>query len=144
MRPTMARVAVDADSSLMAGFVIAQATALAECEDGGLFDRTPAEVLYVMTLGTRPEYLRRGIASRLIAHVKEEASRRGGCGAVYLHVIHHNRAAMLFYERNGFVCLRTLPQFYRIGDRLHTAHLYICYLNGYEAPLYFQIYRHMR
>ena len=144
MKPTMARVAVDTDRSVMAGFVIAQAVAVADCEDEGLFDTSPAEVVYILTLGTRPEYARRGIASSLIAHVKDEADHRLGCGAVYLHVIHYNRVAMRFYERNGFECLRALPQFYKIGDSLHTAYLYICYLDGYDAPLYLQLYRQLR
>ena len=144
MKPTMARVAVDTDSSLMAGFVIAQAVDIADCEDEGLFDTSPSEVIYVLTLGTRPEYTRRGIATQLIAHLRGEAATRCGCGAVYLHVIHYNRAAMRFYEHNGFECLRALPQFYKIGDSLHTAYLYISYLDGYDAPLYFQLYRQLR
>ena len=55
------------------------------------------------------------------------------CGAVYLHVIHDNEAAIRFYCKNGFRCYRSLGSFYVIDKQSHTAYLYILYVNGCEG-----------
>ena len=53
---------------------------------------------------------------------------------VYLHVITYNKAAISFYEANGFRCLRVLPNYYVIDDNRYDSYLYILYVNGAVDP----------
>ncbi|MEU3836240.1 GNAT family N-acetyltransferase [Streptomyces microflavus] len=48
----------------------------------------------------RPDALRRGIGSRLLAEVREAAG-----GPLNLYVFHRNTAARAFYERHGFTAV---------------------------------------
>lgn len=79
-----------------------------------------AKVMYILTLGCREECRRQGLATvmvqRCLAHGREDPL----CGAVYLHVVEYNEAALRFYEKNEFVSLRTLYSFYIIDGQAHT------------------------
>ncbi len=55
-----------------------------------------------MTLGSIPEFRRMGLASVLVDSAVNYAETSPDCGAVFLHVIHYNTAAIKLYERNRF------------------------------------------
>ena len=60
------------------------------------------EVAYIMTLGTHAQYRRCGVGQRLVETCIKQAMSNSKCGAIYLHVITYNDAAIYFYERLGF------------------------------------------
>lgn len=60
-------------------------------------------VFYIMTLGTVTEFRHKGLASDMIAELVEQVvADDRKCGAMYLHVITTNQAAIRFYERLKF------------------------------------------
>ncbi|KAJ0392666.1 hypothetical protein ATCC90586_000283 [Pythium insidiosum] len=106
---------------------------LSSVEDPDLIDKDASDVthvMYILTLGCRSTMRRRGIASALLDECIREAQRVPGCGAVYLHVKSDNIKALQFYEKNGFVNLRYLEDYYLIHGVRHAAYLYIRYVNG--------------
>jgi len=56
---------------------------------------------------THPDYLGRGLAHRLVAHVAHAIRQRGL--QPYLHVSNRNARAIKVYETSGFVPRRELP-----------------------------------
>ena len=121
---------------LIVGFILAQFMDSNSCEDKDLVYKDGeynSEVMYILTLGCRPEYRRKGLASLLLKNAIEHANTNTNCGAVYLHVIHFNKAAIRFYEENDFVSYRMLYSFYFIDEVPHMAHLYIFYINGFHG-----------
>jgi Acetyltransferase (GNAT) family len=52
------------------------------------------------------------------------------CGAIYLHVITYNVAAIRLYEKAGFVFIKEVPDYYRISGNLYSCYLYVKYING--------------
>jgi ribosomal protein S18 acetylase RimI-like enzyme len=62
-----------------------------------------SRVFYIMTLGTAVEYRHLGIGTTLVERAVSHAQQDERCGAVYLHVITYNQAAISFYEKLGFV-----------------------------------------
>lgn len=52
------------------------------------------------------------------------------CGAIYLHVITHNNAAIRFYEKLGFVRVNEIHDYYRIDSDDHSCYLYAKYFHG--------------
>eukprot|EP00850_Spirogloea_muscicola_P001500 SM000005S17297 [mRNA] locus=s5:1204230:1205549:- [translate_table: standard] len=73
-------------------------------------------------------------ASALVQKVTKYADASGSCRGVYLHVISYNRAAILFYKKASFQCVRRLPAFYAIAGRAYDAYLYVYYVNGGRPP----------
>lgn len=65
-------------------------------------EAAPDEVYTIHTLGVRPGYQHRGIASLLSEAVIEEAGKRGA-KAVRLDVIEGNTPSILLYEKLGFI-----------------------------------------
>lgn len=59
-------------------------------------------VFYIMTLGTVAEFQRARVASSLVEKCMRIVEDDEQCGALYLHVITFNVAAIGFYERLGF------------------------------------------
>lgn len=140
-------VAVDTESSSIVGCILGQFVNSEKSDDGGFFSeiRDPArDVFYILTLGLRKEYRRSGIGTALLLLSIKHAGKNPDCGAVYLHVIHDNKPAINFYERNGFNFLRELDEFYNINDRYHSSYLYILYINGYEPPLFTRLFEKLR
>jgi len=93
------------------GFLLAQVFDASTAEDADLFFPTllsPKRVCYVLTLGFIPEYRRAGLASLFILKLRNDMELDPYCGAVYLHVITTNNAALHFYSHNDFLCLRSL------------------------------------
>ena len=141
------QVAVELESSRIIGCILGQFTETSKCEDNGFFLelKSPAgEVFYILTLGLREEYRRSGLGTALLLESLSHAKQNINCGAVYLHVIHYNQAAMKFYEKNGFIFLRELDEFYVIDKIQHSSYLYILYINGYGPPLLTRIYQKAR
>ena len=60
-------------------------------------------VFYIMTLGTAKEHRNLGIGAALVQRAVHHAEQDEKCGAVYLHVITYNQAAISFYEKLDFV-----------------------------------------
>jgi Acetyltransferase (GNAT) family len=52
------------------------------------------------------------------------------CGAIYLHVITYNVAAIRLYEKAGFVFIKEVPDYYKISGNLYSCYLYVKYING--------------
>jgi ribosomal protein S18 acetylase RimI-like enzyme len=60
------------------------------------------QVFYIMTLGTVTEFRNARIATSLVEKCIRIVENNRHCGALYLHVITFNTAAIRFYERLGF------------------------------------------
>ena len=89
-----------------------------------------AFLAYILTLATTEDYRRQGLASRLLHSCLSNARRNPRCGAVYLHVITYNEAAIKFYEKHNFVRVRELQDYYSIDNVNYNAYLYVFYVNG--------------
>jgi ribosomal protein S18 acetylase RimI-like enzyme len=61
-----------------------------------------SRLFYIMTLGTAAEFRNIRLATTLIQDVNRMVELDATCGALYLHVITFNDAAIRFYERLGF------------------------------------------
>lgn len=90
--------------------------------------------LYILTLGCAASARRRGIATELLQRVLRHARAHPRCGVVYLHVITYNVAAHRFYEKNGFVRVCLMEDYYYINGERYSAYLYACYVNGATPP----------
>lgn len=138
------QVAVELESSTIVGCILGQFSKSTKCEDNGFFSELKnqaKDVFYVLTLGLRNEYRRSGLGTALLLESLNYAKKNNDCGAVYLHVIHYNKAAMKFYEKNGFIFLRELDEFYVIEKIQHSAYVYILYMNGFGPPLLTKIFQ---
>ncbi|OQR97224.1 hypothetical protein ACHHYP_12310 [Achlya hypogyna] len=131
--PLFTQVAVD-NSGMLVGAVTAQLQRAEDAEDKALLQAPDGALMYILTLGARHDYRRRGIASVLLETCLREASASPHCGALYLHVKADNFSAIRFYEKNGFQRLRFLQDYYMIHGQNHHAYLYIRYINGGSAP----------
>eukprot|EP01041_Mallomonas_annulata_P003469 gene3469-6900_t len=125
------------EKEVLAGFILAQFMSIQQCDDTGMFGicGEPKEVCYILTLGLQPSYRREGLGQRLIGQCCEYARGNPVCGAVYLHVIHYNRVAILFYEHMAFEFIKELKDFYALPEGRHSSYLYAFYMNGYSPPL---------
>jgi|LauGreSBDMM110SN_4_FD.fasta_scaffold121000_1 ribosomal protein S18 acetylase RimI-like enzyme len=128
---------IEIDNEIV-GFVFAQFLPLRDNEDSCIIgsDSGAKEILYILTLGCKHEYRRHGLASILIDNVISYGNTNKYCGAVYLHVIHYNQAAIKFYEKNNFQYFQSIENFYTISNMPYKAYLYVYYLYDYHAPLH--------
>lgn len=85
---------------------------------------------YVLTLATVEEYRRLGLGSKLLKKIISTSMLNPSCGAVYLHVITYNNAAIRFYEAHGFYKVRTVYNFYLIKGKHYDAYLYVKLLHN--------------
>lgn len=150
---------VNKSTNQVIGFIFAQILPEYGCEDSGLLgNSTPRSssalkqeqhdspntssnyVCYILTVGLKPEYRRTGLGSELLRRCIAYAETNRYCGAVYLHVIESNPAAIAFYKKNGFLHFRTLDAFYSINGSDHTALLLIIYINSYQGPAWHRLY----
>jgi ribosomal protein S18 acetylase RimI-like enzyme len=104
---------------LIAGAIISQFQRASTYTEYNLLDDTARYplVAYIMTLASTSAYRRRGIASRLLSSCIDHAVSNRRCGAIYLHVITYNEAAIAFYSKNGFARVGTLLNYYLIDGR---------------------------
>jgi [ribosomal protein S18]-alanine N-acetyltransferase len=98
-RDALVRVAEEACGKLV-GFVIAHVEQVAS-----------EWRAYVVTLDVVAERRRQGLAARLM-RAAEEGAITSGARWMYLHVFIGNEAAIRFYERIGYVRIRTKRGFY--------------------------------
>ncbi len=75
----------------------------------------PAEQAHIQTIAVDPKFQRTGIASYLIRKVIQFVSNKKG-ESIILEVRAGNSAAIQFYQKIGFVILRTLRKFYPDGE----------------------------
>jgi ribosomal protein S18 acetylase RimI-like enzyme len=66
---------------------------------------------HVVTIDTLEAYRRSGLGTLLMAEV-ERRLKAGGCDAMFLETAVNNLAAISFYERLGYVVVKTLPGYY--------------------------------
>jgi ribosomal protein S18 acetylase RimI-like enzyme len=87
-------------------------------------------MFYIMTLGTVDEYRQAGLGTTLIQRCMEQVEQDSSCGALYLHVITDNQAAIRFYEKLGFYRVTEISNYYSIDGKLHSCYLYAKYYHG--------------
>lgn len=81
---------------------------------------------YIMTIGVIDEARRLGVASMLINHVVATIkSTRKDCIALALHVIEKNMTAIKCYEKNQFVHVFDVPNYYDILGKHYNGKYYI-------------------
>jgi hypothetical protein len=84
-----------------------------------------------MTVGVITEFRHRDLGSKLVKRIIEMVENcNKDCGAIYLHVITHNNAAIRFYEKLGFVRVKEIHDYYRIDFDNHNCYLYAKYFHG--------------
>ena len=92
------------DNGAMIGFLLAQFMNAGKCEDTDLIvtkndvnvDDSDYEVMYILTLGCKIEYRRKGMATEMLKHCINYGKTNTMCGAIYLHVIQNNEPAINF------------------------------------------------
>jgi ribosomal protein S18 acetylase RimI-like enzyme len=92
-----------------------------------------ASACYIMTLGTVPEFRHFRLATTLVQKcIQDLVVTNPTCGALYLHVITSNPAAIAFYEQDTlrFYRVKEIPNYYAIDDRFHNCYLYAKYFHG--------------
>lgn len=95
-----------------------------------------SKLFYIMTLGTAEDYRSMGLASYLVLQcIEQEIENDESCGTLYLHVLDTNYAAIRFYEKLGFYCVRLIPNYYTIDGKLRHCYLYAKYFHGNTGHL---------
>lgn len=95
-----------------------------------------SKLFYIMTLGTAEGYRSMGLASYLVLRcIEQEIEEDESCGTLYLHVLDTNYAAIRFYEKLGFYCVRLIPNYYTINGKLRHCYLYAKYFHGNTGHL---------
>ena len=93
------------------GFAIGAVAARLEKEEGeGLEGKFK---LYIMILNVLAAYRRRGVASKLLGHIIEEASKDNRVTKLILHVQTSNVEAKDFYLANGFEEVGIVEDYYK-------------------------------
>jgi len=81
-----------------------------------LIDVTNRQGLYgVTTVGVAPEHRRRGIATRLLAHI-EDALRAKEVGTIMLEVRVGNIEAQQLYRHLGYFVVQRISRYYNNGE----------------------------
>lgn len=88
------------------------------------------KVFYIMTLGTVGCYRQAGLAQTLVENCLNLVDKDPACGAVYLHVITFNIAAIKFYEKLGFYRVQEIKDYYVIEGHHYNCYLYAKYFHG--------------
>ncbi len=91
-------VATDADTGMLAGFIVAHQAATG----------------HVITIDVMEEARRSGVGSQLL-RTAEDRLLAGGSSAVGLETAVDNLAALAFYKRHGYSVVRTWPRYYSNG-----------------------------
>ncbi|KAF0981635.1 hypothetical protein FDP41_012292 [Naegleria fowleri] len=73
------------------------------------------KAIYIMLLGVLPKYRKLGIGKQLMEKIFDIA-RQNGISTCFLHVQTGNEGAVQFYEKLGFVKVKTLENFYAKDD----------------------------
>ena len=84
----------------------------------------------IMTVGVITEFRHRELGSTLVKKVISVVEQDNDCGAIYLHVITHNSAAIRFYEKLGFFRVKEIKDYYKIEGKNYNCYLYARYFHG--------------
>merc|ERR1739848_777354 len=68
--------------------------------------------LYILTMGVLEDYRNIGIATCLLNEAKKFGQELPDCKLLYLHTIHYNTAAIQFYLKHSFQCVKRIDDFY--------------------------------
>merc|ERR1740124_716063 len=95
-----------------------------------------------MTLGTIDTYRHCRLATKLVHQVIHQVEADPYCGAIYLHVLTFNLAAIQFYEKHGFYRVTEIKDYYQIDDKNHNCYLYAKYYHGnYGQRDYYYLFK---
>jgi ribosomal protein S18 acetylase RimI-like enzyme len=94
--------------------------------------RRYSRLFYIMTLGSTQR--RRGWGTTLVQLCLDRAMRDAHCGAVYLHVLTKNYAAIRLYEKMGFTRVHEVENYYWIDGQYYNCFLYAKFLSGNKGP----------
>ena len=83
------------------------------------------ENAYISTIGVIDEARRLGIASRLLDIAYEKAKKKKNCVSISLHVLTTNQQAIRCYEKNGFVHVCNVKNYYTIQGKTYDARYYV-------------------
>eukprot|EP00002_Diphylleia_rotans_P041054 TRINITY_DN9891_c0_g1_i1.p1 TRINITY_DN9891_c0_g1~~TRINITY_DN9891_c0_g1_i1.p1 ORF type:complete len:234 (+),score=50.05 TRINITY_DN9891_c0_g1_i1:81-782(+) len=128
-------IAIDPDApeaQKLVGFVTLDFKNASACEDSEiLHDPQPNHTLaYIMTIGVKETYQRRGIAHQLLNYSINYARSFYNCKGIHLHVIHYNSKAISFYEKHGFTKCHHHEKYYHIQGTDFDAFTYALFFNG--------------
>jgi ribosomal protein S18 acetylase RimI-like enzyme len=82
--------------------------------------KTHDRLFYIMTLGSSHSMRRKGLSTRLVSDCIRLVRQVKDCGAIYLHVITHNEAAIQFYEKLGFYRIEEIQGKLQLRNTLNT------------------------
>jgi len=134
---TFAMAAVKISNNEVIGVITGQVCKEWQVEDTDLlsFKFNEQELMYITTLGVIDEYRKKGIATILLKKLVEFCeTERPSINAIYLHVLTTNYAAIKFYEKHTFTCVRKLLNYYDLGDHSLDSFIYIMYINEGLPP----------
>jgi len=90
---------------------------IGEAPVGFILCRTIVDEAEVLTLATRPQARRQGVASALLATAKS-AALAGGAATLFLEVAADNPGAQALYEAHGFRQVGRRPAYYSRAEGL--------------------------
>ena len=88
--------------------------------------------LYVMSLAVSSSRRGHGLGTRLLSLCDLLASSNRQCGAIWLHVIVYNSAAISLYEKAGYENVGSVDDYYAVDGKLWAAYVFVKYLHGAE------------
>lgn len=133
-------VAVFSHEQELVGMVIGEEQPLHQLEGevGCVLDssRPTSSIMYVISLGVRSGYRKRGVASFLMQSLMCHVSHIPMCELVYLHVLATNVSAIKLYKKLGYQEWKVIPGYYHIQGHPADGYLYVHYLNNGKAFSY--------
>jgi len=93
----------------------AQLSLLGAAATGFSLCRTTGPEVELLLIAVDPSHRRQGIADRLLARAREDASARGA-SELFLEVREDNQAAHALYNRAGFEAVGRRPDYYAAKD----------------------------
>ena len=81
--------------------------------------------VYIMTIGVLDEYRHLHIGSNLIKKISEICLWDNLCVGIYLDVVDYNKAAINFYEKNGFENVAMIKNYYNIKNKFYDSIVYL-------------------
>lgn len=88
------------------------------------------QAIYIQTFGVINEVRNKGIASKLLSQVLQEADEDSDIKYVYLDVIPYNEAAIRFYVKQNFSYAFRREGFYELFGQTYDSHVYVLFRNG--------------
>jgi len=102
-----------------------------------------SEIFYIMTLGATAEFRNMGLGTALVKRCLKVAEENLSCGAIYLHVITYNKAAIRLYEKLDFVKITEIKDYYNIDGKNYNCYLYARHIHGTYMSLNSSILSHL-